>query len=210
MNRVMPSFMEENRLHRLGYGLIAGIDEVGRGAMAGPVVAAAVIMPEKVKGNWVKQVRDSKQLTPAERELLYPMIQEAARSVGVGFISHEIIDYINILAATRLAMKVAIEQLRPAPEYLLIDYLVVPEIFKPQKGVPGGDSVCFSIACASIIAKVARDHLMDELDGAYPGYGLAQHKGYCTVEHRACLERLGPSPIHRRSWQPIQDLEDEP
>ncbi len=209
MERPVPSFSEERRLRRQGYDLIAGVDEVGRGAMAGPVVAAAVILPRRVKGEWVKQVRDSKQLTAAMRESLYPSIRAAALSVGIGFINHEIIDYVNILTATRLAIKMAVEDLQPDPEYLLIDYLVVPEVFKPQKGVPDGDSLCFSIACASIVAKVARDRLMDELDAVYPGYGLAQHKGYCTGEHKACLEKLGPSAIHRRSWQPVQDL-DEP
>ncbi len=205
MERTRPNLNEERRLRRQGYNLIAGIDEVGRGAMAGPVVAAAVILPKKIKGDWVEEVRDSKFLSPAARETLEPLIRGVAVSVGIGFINHEIIDYINIYQATKLAMKVAVEQLNPSPEYLLIDYLVAPDIIKPQKGVPYGDTVCFSIACASIIAKVARDRLMDHYETKYPGYGLGNHKGYCTAEHKNCLEKLGPSFIHRRSWEPVQE-----
>lgn len=209
-NGLKPSFSEEKRLRRQGYRLIAGIDEAGRGAMAGPVTAAAVIMPHGLKADWVEQVRDSKQLSPAARESLYPFIRSAAISFGIGFISPEVIDYINILEATKLAIREAVNQLDPTPEYLLIDYLVVPDLFLPQKGVSDGDSVCFSIACASILAKVARDRLMDGFDRLYPGYGLARHKGYCTGEHKTSLEALGPSPIHRRTWQPLQALADEP
>ena len=205
-NHRNPSFAEEKLLEAQGYRLIAGVDEVGRGALAGPVVAAAVILPRRIKARWLGQVRDSKQLSPATREVLFQYIQEIAISTGIGILSHEVIDSRGIIRATRLAMKSAIDQLSPAPHYILIDYMVLPEVSLPQKGITYGDSLCFSIACASIVAKVARDRLMVEFDGIYPGYGLARHKGYGTEGHLACLHRLGPCPIHRRSFQPLKDM----
>ncbi len=205
-NNQKPSFVEEKSLETQGYRLIAGVDEVGRGALAGPVVAAAVILPGDVKAHWLGRVRDSKQLSPATRELLFRHIQKVAVSIGIGKFSHEVIDACGIVEATRLAMKAAIEQLSPSPHYLLIDYLLLPEVYLPQKGITHGDSLCFSIACASIVAKVTRDRLMVELDSVYPGYRLAKHKGYATEEHIACLHRLGPCPIHRRSFRPLKDM----
>lgn len=199
----VPSFDEERLLVSQGYSLVAGIDEAGRGALAGPVVAAAVILSWRTHGPWLNQVKDSKLLTPSAREELFRPICKAATAIGIGVVSHEIIDRQNILKATRLAMKLAVNRLRPQPNYLLIDYLLLPEISLPQKGIVDGDYLCFSIACASIIAKVARDHIMVKLDRVYPGYKLAQHKGYSTEEHLACLHRLGPSPIHRRSFSPV-------
>ena len=203
-NHLIPSFAEERALLTQGYRFIAGVDEVGRGALAGPVVAAAVILPLDIKARWLKQVRDSKQLSPVKRELLLPYIQRAAVSVGIGWSGQEIIDARGIVAATRLAMKSAIEQLSPPPQYLLIDYMRLPDVTLPQKGIIHGDCLCLSIACASIVAKVARDRLMVKMDGIYPGYGLARHKGYATEEHFACLQRLGPCPIHRRTFQPLK------
>jgi len=205
-NRQMPSFTEERMLEAQGYRYIAGIDEAGRGPLAGPVVAAAVILPCHIDTPWLSQVKDSKQLSPARRELLFHHIHEVAISIGIGVAHHKVIDAEGIIRATRLAMKLAIGQLSPPPEFLLIDYMCLPEVPLPQKGITNGDSLCFSIACASIIAKVSRDHMMIELDGIYPGYGLAQHKGYGTREHLACLRRLGPSPIHRQSFKPVKDL----
>ena len=205
-SRRKPSFAEERKLGAQGYRLVAGVDEVGRGALAGPVVAAAVILPEKINAPWAAEVRDSKQLSPARREFLAQHIQEIAIATGIGTASHKIIDARGIVRATRLAMKLAVNRLLPAPQYLLIDYLRLPEVPLPQKGMIDGDSLCFSIACASIVAKVARDRLMVELDKVYAGYKLAQHKGYCTGEHVACLRRLGPSPVHRRSFQPVRGL----
>ncbi len=202
----IPSFAEEKDLEAQGYRLIAGVDEVGRGALAGPVVAAAVILPCNLNTQWLGEVRESKQLTSARREFFSQHLQEIAISIGTGVSSHEIIDTQGIIKATRSAMKQAIDQLSPAPQCLLIDYMRLPESPLHQKGIKNGDSLCFSIACASIVAKVARDHLMAELDKIYPGYGLAAHKGYGTREHLACLRRLGPSPIHRRSFQPLKDL----
>jgi ribonuclease HII len=170
------------------------------------VVAAAVILPERIRTRWRDKVRDSKQLTPSAREFLSGCIYDAAVSVGIGIVSHEVIDARGIARATRLAMKAAVDKLEPQPQYLLIDYVRLPEVRLPQKGVTDGDSLCFSIACASIVAKVARDRLMVELDGLYPGYGLAGHKGYGTAAHLACLRRLGPCPVHRRSFQPVREI----
>jgi len=201
-----PSFAEEKRLEAQGYHLIAGIDEAGRGALAGPVVAAAVILPCRIDAPWLDQVKDSKQLSPAKRELLFHNIHQIAISIGISLAPPEVIDTQGIIKATRLAMKLAIDQLSPPPESLLIDYMLLPEVPLPQKGITNGDKLCFSIACASIMAKVARDHLMIELDRTYPGYGLAQHKGYGTEKHLSCLRQLGPSPIHRQSFKPVRDI----
>lgn len=201
-----PSFAEEKLLRSQGYLFVAGVDEVGRGALMGPVVAAAVILPPKFRARWRGKVRDSKQLRPADREYLYGCISEKAISIGVGLSSHEVIDGIGIAKATRLAMMSAIEQLKPEPQYLLIDYYRIPETSLPQKGIVNGDGLCFSIACASIIAKVTRDRMMVVMDGEYPGYGFAGHKGYGTREHLECLQRNGPCPMHRRSFRPVREM----
>jgi ribonuclease HII len=201
-----PSFAEEKILRVRGYRFIAGIDEVGRGALMGPVVAAAVILPDNIKARWRGKVRDSKQLSPKVREYLYDFIKEAAISIGVGSYSNKVIDSIGIARATRLAMIWAIEQLTPQPQYLLIDYVHLPEMSLPQKGITGGDSLCFSIACASIIAKVTRDRLVTAMDKDYPGYGFTGHKGYGTREHIECLRKKGPCPLHRRSFRPISEM----
>lgn len=202
----IPSFTEEKSLEAQGYQLVAGIDEVGRGALVGPVVAAAVILPHDMNVNWQDKVRDSKQLSATARELLFDCIQEIAISVGIGSSDHDLIDTRGIVEATRRAMKLAIDQLVPQPQYLLIDYMLLPEVALPQKGITDGDSLCFSIACASIMAKVTRDRLMIEYDSMYPGYGLAEHKGYGTKAHLACLRQRGPCPIHRRSFQPVREI----
>jgi ribonuclease HII len=201
-----PSLVEERKLKAQGYRLVAGVDEVGRGALAGPVVAAAVILPVRIRARWITAVRDSKQLSRARRELLCRHIQETALSFGIGQTNGEEIDRHGIARATRLAMKSAIDQLTIFPEYLLIDYFRLPESPLPQSGIKYGDSICLSVACASILAKVARDAMMRELDRVYTGYGLAMHKGYGTEKHLACLRRLGPSPIHRRSFRPVREM----
>ena len=205
-NLQMPSFAEEKMLEAQGYQHIAGIDEAGRGSLAGPVVAAAVILPGHIDTPWLNQVKDSKQLSSVRRESLFHYIHEVAISIGIGVATHMIIDAEGIINATWLAMKLAIGQLSPPPGFLLIDYMRLPEVKLPQKGITNGDNLCFSIACASIMAKVSRDHMMREFNGIYPGYGLAQHKGYGTKGHLACLCRLGPSPIHRQSFKPVKDI----
>ena len=189
-----------------GYLRVAGIDEVGRGPLAGPVVAAAVMLPHDFDAPWLGQVRDSKQLNGATRELLYQHIRESALSIGVGVCDSLMIDARGIVAAARLAMKQAVHWLQPPAESLLIDYLSLPEVRLPQKAITHGDGLCLSIACASIIAKVTRDRLMVEFDEVYPGYGFQRHKGYGTPEHFSRLQRLGPCPIHRRSFHPVKSM----
>ena len=201
----VPTFDEEERLIAQGYRLIAGIDEVGRGPLAGPVVAAAVILSLEERPSWLSLVRDSKQLTPSQRESIFDRVLESRIAFGVGVVSHEVIDERGIAPATRLAMRRAIEKLSTRPDYLLIDYMRLPGIRIPQKGVADGDSICVSIAAASIVAKVTRDRLMVELDSQFPGYGLAQHKGYGTPEHLEALQKLGPCPIHRKTFMPVRD-----
>ena len=204
--RQKPSFTEEKALKALGYRFIAGVDEVGRGALMGPVVAAAVILPQNIRASWRYEVRDSKQLIPSVRENLYERIRENAVATATGMVSHREVDSMGIAVATRQAMKLAVENLAPPPEYLLIDYFGVPELDIPQKGIKFGDSLCFSIACASIVAKVLRDRLVAEMDIDHPGYNFARHKGYGTREHLECLNRQGPSPVHRRSFLPVKTL----
>jgi ribonuclease HII len=199
-----PTFIEEERLRVQGYRLIAGVDEVGRGPLAGPVVAAAVILPYDGKPSWIRLVRDSKQLTPSQRESILNRMMETGIALGVGVVSHEVIDERGIAPATRLAMRHAIEQVSIRPEFLLIDYVRLPDVRIPQKSIVNGDSLCLSIAAASIVAKVTRDRLMVELDGQFPGYGLAQHKGYGTREHLEALRKLGPCPIHRKTFEPVR------
>ena len=201
-----PTLVEERILAAQGYLRVAGIDEAGRGPLAGPVVAAAVILPHGFNAPWLGLVRDSKQLSGTTRELLYGHICEAGLSTGVGLCDSLTIDERGIVPATRLAMKQAVHQLQPPAESLLIDYMSLPEVGLPQKAITHGDGLCLSIACASIVAKVTRDHLMVELDDVYPGYGFRKHKGYGTPEHFSCLQRLGPCPIHRRSFQPVKSM----
>ena len=200
-----PSLNEENGLSARGYRLIAGIDEAGRGALAGPVVAAAVILPQSPNFPWLKSVRDSKEIPPARRESLFDLIKQEAIAIGVGIIAPQTIDVIGILNATKIAMCQAVAQLSCPPDFLLIDYLRLPQLRISQKPIVRGDKLCLSISCASIIAKVTRDRIMVELDQHYPGYGLAHHKGYGTREHVSCLHQRGPSPIHRHSFAPVRE-----
>ena len=198
-----PTLTEENELWLQGYRFIAGLDEVGRGALAGPVGAGAVILPTNIDISLLDGVRDSKELTPAQRESLSPRIKKVALAFGIGMVSSEMVDEIGIVEATRRAMAQAIKKLGVSPEFLLVDALKLPKILLPQKAIIDGDKLSLSIACASIIAKVTRDHLMINVEKKYPGYGFARHKGYGTPEHLDCLERFGPCPIHRRTFAPI-------
>ena len=197
----------EQTLRQRGYQRIAGIDEAGRGALAGPVVAAAVILPIDCQ---ISGVTDSKQLTPKRRAELFDAIYHTAVAVGVGCVDNKEIDQINILQATMAAMAQAIAQIAPAPDYALVDGIHLPEISlprlhrdseQPAEAIPKGDTLVQSIAAASIIAKVTRDRLMIELDETYPGYGFQVHKGYGTLLHRQAIAQLGPCPIHRRSFK---------
>jgi ribonuclease HII len=199
-HKLKPTFTEERVFLAEGYHLTAGVDEVGRGCLAGPVVASAVILPCNIRRPWLKEVRDSKLLTHDKREYLFSYIEETALAVGTGVVGHDTIDSMGIGNASKLAMKLAIEELMPAADSLLIDFFKLPEVKLPQKGIVDGDALCYCIACASIIAKVTRDHMMVELDAKYPGYGLSNHKGYGTREHWRCIEEKGLSPIHRLSF----------
>lgn len=199
-----PSLVEENSLKFQGYRFIAGIDEAGRGALAGPVVAAAVILPQLADFPRLRSVRDSKEISPAKRDYLFSLIKEETTAIGIGIIPPETIDSIGILSATKVAMCQAVEQLSCSPDFLLIDGLTIPQIPTPQKGIIKGDKLCLSIACASIVAKVSRDHIMVELEQRYPGYGMSQHKGYGTKQHFSCLQQRGPSNIHRYSFAPVR------
>ena len=200
-----PSLVEENKLGLQGFRLIAGVDEVGRGALAGPVVAAAVILPQPTDFPWLESVRDSKEIPAAKREHLFKLIEEKAVAVGTGIVESQIIDSIGILNATKIAMRIAVEQLTCSPDFLLIDALTLPQLSIKQKGIIRGDKLCLSIACASIMAKVTRDRIMVELDKVYPIYGLANHKGYGTKQHLSCLCQQGPSPIHRYTFAPVRE-----
>jgi ribonuclease HII len=190
----------EARAWKTGVSRLAGIDEAGRGPLAGPVVAAAVIIgPERR----IKGLADSKLLTAEQREALFRLISERAIAVGVGIVDHETIDRINILQATRLAMTDALARLTVAPDFVITDFVSLSGLGCPQRNLIDGDARCASVAAASIIAKVTRDRLMLEADRAFPEYGFARHKGYGTPEHLAALDRWGPCPLHRRSFSGV-------
>jgi len=199
-----PTRAEEVQLYAQGLELVAGVDEVGRGALAGPVVAGAVVFPSSLRVPWAGRVRDSQELRPRQREELAPLIKREALAWGLGEVPSKEIDRIGILPATRLAMKQALQALGVSPQFLLIDGIRLPEVSLPQKRLIRGDKLCFSIACAAIVAKVYRDGLMVGLDRDYPGYGFARHKGYGTALHCRCLLEIGPCPLHRRSFAPLR------
>ena len=194
----------ERRLHEQGIWPVAGLDEAGRGAVAGPVTAGAVVLPHDPPDCREAQIRDSKRLSPSQRERALRHIESVALAVGVGHCSAGEIDEIGIAPATRVAMRRALESLSLEPAYLLLDAFPLPGVTTPQLAIVRGDATCTSIAAASIVAKVARDRHMTEQDERHPGYGFARHKGYGTSEHIRNLERLGPSPIHRRTFAPLK------
>ena len=179
------------------YGLVCGIDEAGRGPLAGPVVAGAVILPRDSR---ILYLNDSKKLTEKRRELLYDEIMEKAVAVGIGVVGRERIDEINILQATYEAMREAVKKLDPCPDVLLNDAVTIPGILKMQVPIIKGDAKSISIGAASIVAKVTRDRLMVEYDKTYPGYSFASNKGYGSAAHIAALKKLGPCEIHRRTF----------
>lgn len=190
----------ERDLHKEGYRLIAGIDEVGRGPLAGPVVAAAVVLPSDFN---VVGVNDSKKLSQKKREELYSLIQENAIDIGIGIVGQEVIDEINIYEATKQAMSYAIDDLTFGPDYLLIDAMKLP-VEIPQQSLIKGDARSVSIAAASIIAKVSRDRLMAEYSQIFSGYGFENNAGYGTKEHLEGLEKFGITPIHRKTFAPVK------
>lgn len=204
-----PDLSEEQALLAAGHVRVAGVDEAGRGAWAGPVCAAAVVLPLQLLDlvERLKNVRDSKQLTPQQRETLLPIVMKVAQAVGVGWATPAEVDTLGVVNATRQAMVRAVAGLKGGVDVALIDHLEVPELELPQRAFPKADARCLSVAAASIVAKVERDRLMIALEEDFPGYGFAQHKGYGTSLHRQALSRLGPSPIHRLSWRPLQAME---
>ena len=204
MVHARPTFRREAALWRAGFRLIAGVDEVGRGPLAGPVVAAAVVLPARARFSWLAHVRDSKLLTAPQRERLAGHIRKRALAVGLGLQTPERIDELGIAVAGRLAMAQALAALEPAAEYALIDAFTLAGVDLPHEGIIHGDALCLSIAAASIIAKVERDRMMVDYDDVYPDYGFRRHKGYPTPEHLRALSRGGPSPIHRRSFAPVR------
>jgi len=202
---------QERLLFRQGYALVAGIDEAGRGAWAGPVVAAAVILPRgAMRISALHGVRDSKLLSPSQREALFARIHQAALAVGVGMASHSEIDGLGIVPATRRAMRRAIEALVPSPEALVIDAVKLADVPLPQRVLFHADALCLSVAAASIVAKVTRDRLMAELDVQHPGYCFARHKGYGTALHQQALAQLGPSAVHRMTFEPVRAADPHP
>lgn len=199
-----PDMNIENSLYGKGFDLVAGIDEAGRGPLAGPVVAAAVILPKSKEYHWYSDINDSKLLNASQREKLYEQINRDALAVGIGISSSVVIDELGIIKATRLAMRSAVLSLEVKPDSLIIDYVRLPEVLLHQQSFVKGDRKSRSIACASIIAKVARDRIMLSLDEMFPQYELRKNKGYGTKKHLECLEEFGPSVIHRHSFKPIK------
>ena len=220
-HRNRPTFREELALQREGYRYLAGVDEVGRGPLAGPVVAAAVIMPD----DWIRRrfrrtgrrpqderalLNDSKVLTRLQREGLYRLIVSGAVAWGVGSASADDIEVLGLVEATKQAMAQAVAGLHQRPDALLVDAVDMSGLGLPSKAIIDGDALCGSIAAASIVAKVTRDRLMALLDGVYPGYGFARHKGYGTSEHLSRLRELGPCVLHRRSFAPVREILVQP
>ena len=192
----------ENELYAQGIDLIAGVDEVGRGPLAGPVVAAAVILPKACK---IPGLNDSKKIPKSKHKEIYEDVLQNAIAIGIGVKDNQVIDQVNIYEATKLAMMEAIGQLEPQPQHLLIDAMKL-DLPIPQTSIIKGDANSLSIAAASIVAKVTRDQMMEEFDREYPGYDFAQNAGYGTAKHLAGLDKLGVTPIHRRSFEPVKSI----
>ena len=192
----------EKELYTQGIQLIAGVDEVGRGPLAGPVVAAAVILPKACK---IPGLNDSKKIPKSKHKEIYEVVLQNAIAIGIGVKDNQVIDQVNIYEATKLAMMEAIGQLEPQPQHLLIDAMRL-DLPIPQTSIIKGDANSLSIAAASIVAKVTRDQMMEEFDCEYPGYDFTQNAGYGTANHLAGLHKLGVTPIHRRSFEPVKSM----
>lgn len=204
--KLVPTFKEEVRLREQGYARVAGVDEVGRGPLAGPVVAAAVVLDPDAGLPCYDDLRDSKALSAAQRERLARLIQGDALGAATGLATTQEIDEAGIVEATRRAMRRAIRGLPERPDHLLVDALPLPGPGVPFRAITRGDALCRSVAAASIVAKVTRDALMVEADAAHPGYGFARNKGYATPFHLRQLAALGPCPLHRRYYAPVRAL----
>ena len=203
---LVPNNHVELSLTTRGYSCIAGIDEVGRGTLAGPVLAAAVILPLNLENSLRSEIRDSKLLSSNQREKLGPIIQEVASGWSIGTASAKVIDNVGIVPATHLAMLAALTSLPHIPDFLLVDGLNNGDFPVPNRSIVHGDKLCLSIAAASIVAKITRDRMMHDLDREHPGYDFAKHKGYATKSHLGHLRELGPSSIHRMSFKPVRDV----
>ena len=206
VRKPLANTREETALLGLGYEYVAGIDEVGRGPLAGPVMAGVVVFPPGLRGRWLRSVRDSKVLTAKQREDILPRIRHTAIVAEVGSSSAAEVDEIGIVPATRLAIGRALNSIPLLPQYLLLDALDLPAVKIPQKSIIDGDAKCVSIAAASIVAKVERDRLMAEADEQYPGYAFASNKGYGTAQHLRELRERGPCEIHRFTFAPVRDF----
>ena len=207
IGKLRPTFAFEDECRRAGHRVIAGVDEAGRGALAGPVVAAAVVLPTDIPDEKVQLIDDSKRLTSNQRDVAFAEIENTADLFGVGIASAERIDALGIVPATKLAMRNAIRATGLRIDYLLIDAVTNIGIATPYKSIIRGDSKSLSIAAASIIAKVTRDRIMtSDMEKRHPGYGFSQHKGYGTALHLEALKSLGPSPVHRRTFKPVAQL----
>lgn len=202
----LPNLRKELALREQGFCFIAGVDEAGRGAWAGPVVAAAVILPlhRPDLAEHLTGLDDSKRLTAAEREQFFKLIQQTALAVGVGLAPAELVDEVNVLEATRQAMQQALAELSLPPDYLLLDHVRLPAVNLPQDAFPKADQISLTVAAASIIAKVTRDRLMVQFSQEYPGYAFDRHKGYGTATHRIALAEQGPCSLHRLSYKPVK------
>ena len=200
--RLEQMLQYEKELYQAGYQMIAGIDEVGRGPLAGPVVAAAVILPPGCK---IKGLNDSKKIPKKKHQDIYQAVMDKALAVGIGLMDSEIIDQVNIYEATKLAMKEALSKLSHKPDYLLIDAMKL-DVDIPQESIIKGDANSLSIAAASIVAKVSRDKLMTDYDKEFPGYDFAQNAGYGTKSHLQGLERHGVTPFHRKTFEPVKSM----
>ncbi len=207
LSSAFPNLQKEIALQQQGYRFIAGLDEAGRGAWAGPVAAAAVILPlhRPDLAEVLTGLDDSKKLSPIEREHFFELIQETALAVGVGLAPAGMIDEVNVVGATRYAMQQALARLTVTPDYLLLDYLRLPAVALPQDAFPKADAISLTVAAASVVAKVTRDRLMVQFSQEYPGYTFDRHKGYGTPAHRAALAEHGPCSLHRMSFRPIND-----
>ena len=203
----MPNLDIEQDVRSVQYKYIAGVDEVGRGPLAGPVVSAAVVLPDDLVGDedWLSVINDSKKLSESKRQMAYEIINRQAVSVAVGITNASTIDSVGILPATISSMFTALRGLEVSPDFVLFDFIPLKDCEYPYRTVVKGDTKSYSISAASIIAKVTRDELMKEADEQYPGYGFSGHKGYGTAKHLDAIKRLGPCEIHRRSFAPIKN-----